>query len=104
MGDHIIYWTWTKSGESLQKMPKIVKEDGQDKEDQEDQEDQEEKEEKISQERFVEQNKREQNYNKIAARRLMSRGNINPFHIKNDYVNDISVQDNFLRPKDSNQE
>jgi len=98
MGDHIIYWTWTKSGESMQKSPKIVKEDSQD------QEEKEEKEEEISKERFVEQNKREQNYNKIAARRLMSRGNINPFHIKNDYVNDISVQDNFLRPKDSNQE
>jgi len=98
MGDHIIYWTWTKTGESLQKSPKIVKEDSQD------QEEKKEKEEEISEERFVEQNKREQNYNKIAVRQLMSRGNINPFHIKNDYVNDISVQDNFLRPKDSNQE
>ena len=38
------------------------------------------------------------------ASHLMSSGNINPFHIKNNYVDDISVQDNFLRPKDSNQE
>jgi len=95
MGDHIICWTWSKPGESLQKSPKIVKEDIQETDEQKDD---------TSEERFVEQNKREQNYNKIAARKLMGRGNINPFHIENDYVNDISVQDNFLRPKDSNQE
>jgi len=97
MSKDIIYWTWSKCGESLLKSPKIVKE---------------EKEEtpsesppaNITEERFVEQNKREQNYNKIAARHLMSRGNINPFHIKNNYVDDISVQDNFLRPKYTNQE
>ena len=97
MSTKIIYWTWSKCGESLLKSPKIVKE-----------EKLETPSEKpttiITKERFVEQNKREQNYNKIAARHLMSKGNINPFHIKNNYVDDISVQDNFLRPKDSNQE
>jgi hypothetical protein len=91
MGDHIINWTWSKPGESLLKSPKIVKEDIQ-----------EEKEEE--EEKFIKQNKRELSYNKIAARRLMTKGNINPFHIKNNYVEDIKVQDDFLRPKDSNQE
>jgi len=95
MGDDVIYWTWSKPGESLLKSQKIVKEDIKIEK---------EKEKETSEERFVEQNKRELNYNKIAARRLMTKGNINPFHIKNNYVEDISVQDNFLRPKDSNQE
>jgi hypothetical protein len=94
MGDHIINWTWSKPGESLLKSPKIVKEDIQ-----EEKEEEEEEEEK-----FIKQNKRELSYNKIAARRLMTKGNINPFHIKNNYVEDIKVQDDFLRPKDSNQE
>jgi hypothetical protein len=99
MGDDIIYWTWSKPGESLLKSQKIVKENIQ-----EEKEKEKEKEKETSEERFVEQNKRELNYNKIAARHLMTKGNINPFHIKNNYVEDISVQDNFLRPKDSNQE
>ena len=100
MSKDIIYWTWSKCGESLLKSPKIVKEEKEEKEETPS----ESPAANITEERFVEQNKREQNYNKIAARHLMSRGNINPFHIKNNYVDDISVQDNFLRPKDSNQE
>lgn len=97
MGDHIINWTWSKSGESLLKSPKIVKEDIQEEEEVE-----EVKE--TLEERIVKKNKRELSYNKIAARRLMTKGNINPFHVKNNYVEDIKVQDDFLRPKDSNQE
>jgi len=96
MGDHIINWTWSKPGESLLKSPKIVKEDIQEEE--------EEEVKETLEERIVKKNKRELSYNKIAARRLMTKGNINPFHVKNNYVEDIKVQDDFLRPKDSNQE
>jgi len=92
MSEQIIYWTWSKPGESLCKSAKIVKEEIPEK-----------KDENIK-DQFVEQNKRELNYDKIASRQLMTSGNINPFHIKNNYADDISVQDSFLRPKDSNQE
>jgi hypothetical protein len=39
---------------------------------------------------------------RMANRDLAIQGLCNPFMIKNDYLEDLSNQDNFLRPQDSN--
>ena len=96
----MICWTWSKPGETLMKSAKIVKKNTKQQKPLMDE---------FSKEQqyytgFVEENKREKGYKKWAERRLMTKSNINPFHIKNNYVKDISVQDTYLRPKDSNQE
>ncbi len=49
-----------------------------------------------------EENKREVCNNRISQRDLMIQTNINPYMIKSDYLNDIGVQDHYLRPQDSN--
>ena len=94
----IIYWTWSKKGEFLEKSQKKIKVPIQ-------------PEIKSLEENmiinshqnvFVEENKREQNSERMSKRKLVTNRNINPFHIKNNYINDLSVQDKFLRPKNSN--
>jgi hypothetical protein len=44
-------------------------------------------------------NKREDTYNKMAEREMMGQIGFNPFMTNNSYVNDVVVQENFLRPK-----
>ena len=51
---------------------------------------------------FKEENKREINSDRLSKRTLVTNRQINPYLIGNNYVDDISVQDNFLRPKNSN--
>jgi len=46
----------------------------------------------------VELNKRESSYNKIADRDMFMQVGANPFLQNNNYVNDILVQDRFLKP------
>lgn len=96
----MICWTWSKPGETLLKSAKIIKENNKQ---QKPLIDEFPKQQKYYT-GFIEQNKREEGYKKLAQRHLMTNSKINPFHIKNNYVKDISVQDTFLRPKDSNQE
>jgi len=47
------------------------------------------------------QNKREENNNKMLEREMMAQTNQNPFLLKNDYLDDLSVQDEFLKPRNS---
>ena len=95
---NIIYWTWSKKGEFLEKSQKKIKVPIQPEI--------KSLEEKIiinsHQNLFVEENKREQNSERMSQRKLVTNRGINPFHVKNNYINDLSVQDNFLRPKNSN--
>ena len=56
------------------------------------------------QEKFYERevNTRELNSERMSQRDLVIQTSINPFMATNDYLTDLSVQDQFLRPKDSN--
>ena len=47
-------------------------------------------------------NKRELSNNKILERGMMSQTSQNPFLIRNNYLEDLNIQENFLRPKNSN--
>jgi len=47
-------------------------------------------------------NKREDAYNKMAEREMVSQIGHNPFLDANDYVNNIVARDLFLKPKNSN--
>lgn len=49
-----------------------------------------------------EENKREVCNNRISQRDPMIQTNINPYMVKSDYLTDLGVQDNYLRPQDSN--
>jgi hypothetical protein len=49
-----------------------------------------------------EPNKREMCNNRISQRDMLIQTNVNPFLTKETYVDNIRVQDNFLRPLDSN--
>jgi len=50
----------------------------------------------------VEQNKRELNCERMSQRSLVIQTSINPFLAANDYISDLDIQSQFLRPKDSN--
>ena len=51
---------------------------------------------------FTEENNREINYDRLSKRKLVTNRQINPYLQSNNYLNDISIQDKFLRPKNSN--
>ena len=48
------------------------------------------------------ENTKEEQSKKIAERERVITRNLNPFISKDDYINNITVQDKFLRPLDSN--
>lgn len=101
----IIYWTWSKKNECLEKSLKNERPKPNLAEGEVDPVPPETLEEKIIQEaqsNFIEENKREQNSERLSKREWMANVQINPFHKKNNYINDISIQDKFLRPKNSN--
>ena len=88
----MIEWIWSKKGEKLYKSRKIIKEEPQSP---------------ISKKNpfikgFINENKREKTYERMAQRKGITHRGINPFHQKDNYVKDISVQDTFLRPINSN--
>lgn len=47
-------------------------------------------------------NKREDANHKLSERYLVGQLNQNPFMINNDYIKDLDIQQNFLIPKNSN--
>ena len=47
------------------------------------------------------QNKRDDNNNKMLERDLISQTSQNPFLTTNNYVDDLTIQDEFLKPKNS---
>jgi len=94
-----IYWTWSKKGEHLKKSyksehPEMKREI--------EQGDNTLEAQIINQAIFAEDNKREINYDRLSKRKLVTNCKINPYLTSNNYLNDISVQDKFLRPKNSN--
>ena len=48
------------------------------------------------------QNDRELNSERLSQRDMIIQTSINPFLSENNYLDDLKVQDTFLRPKDSN--
>jgi hypothetical protein len=46
----------------------------------------------------MELNKRENVYNKMGERENMGQRGMNPFNIRQTYINDVMTQDNFLKP------
>ena len=48
--------------------------------------------------------KKDINMERLAERNLVGNRNMNPFFKKEDYLHNLSVQDKFLRPLDSNME
>ena len=98
-----IYWTWSKKGEHLTKsykseQPEMKRESERERE----QGDITLETQIINQAIFAEDNKREINYDRLSKRKLVTNRKINPYLTSNNYLNDISVQDKFLRPKNSN--
>ena len=82
-----IHWKWSKEDKShLIKSTRKKAEDSP-------------KKDKIYQK---EENKREVCNNRISQRDPMIQTNINPYMVKSDYLTDLGVQDNNLRPQDSN--
>ena len=59
-------------------------------------------EEEIVQQRETTYTKKELCDKRMANRDLAIQGLCNPFMIENNYLEDLSNQDNFLRPQDSN--
>lgn len=43
-------------------------------------------------------NKREDNYNKMSEREMFGQINQNPFLVRNNYIDDLMVQEKFLKP------
>ena len=85
MSQSYTYWKWGNGGlmaKSLRKQPALSQID------------------KKLAEREV--NTREINYTRIGDRELVIQTSINPYLATNNYLEDLSVQDKFLRPKDSN--
>lgn len=59
----------------------------------------------IAREGFIKkENKREDNNNKMLEREMIMQTNQNPFMTKNNYVDDLTIQDEFLKPKNSSYE
>ena len=90
----MVEWVWSKKGEKLFKSRKIIKEQPEKKSPPSP------KIMKIA--GFINENKREKTSERMSQRELVANIGINPFHNKQNYVKDISVQDTFLRPKNSN--
>ena len=61
--------------------------------------------ENIAKESFQKkENKRDDNNNKMLERAMITQTSQNPFMSNNNYINDLTVQDEFLKPKNSNYE
>ena len=56
----------------------------------------------IAQEGFQKkENKRDNNNNKMLEREMIMQTNQNPFMMQNNYLDDLTIQDEFLKPKNS---
>ena len=86
---NFIYWKWTKKEEVLKsRRENLVK---------------------IKQDNTINtpdfdttKNKREECAERISNRRWIIQRNINPYVNQNSYIDDLDAQNEFLRPKDSN--
>ena len=92
MSQKYIYWKWSNGGilkQSFRESNKNSKI----------QENYQSKEIKIEDRR---RNDRELNSERMSQRDMVIQTSINPFLSANNYIDDLKVQDQFLRPKDSN--
>ena len=92
MSQKYIYWVWGNGGimkKSLRETNKQAKI----------QENTAPLDEKIENRR---QNDRELNSERLSQREMIIQTSINPFLSDHNYLDDLQVQDEFLRPKDSN--
>jgi len=92
MSQNYIYWTWGNGGtmkKSLRETHKKSKI----------QENVISLDEKIEHRR---QNDRELNSERLSQRHMIIQTSINPFLSDHNYLDDLQVQNDFLRPKDSN--
>ena len=92
MSQKYIYWVWGNGGimkKSLRETNKRAKI----------QENTSPLDEKIENRR---QNDRELNSERLSQRELIIQTSINPFLSDHNYLDDLQMQDKFLRPKDSN--
>ena len=90
----MLCWTWSKKGEKMERSKRV-------RENRENIEKEVESkiEDKVKKETvFISASKREENSARLAARPLLTNRKINPF-FKNTYINDITVENNFLRPQ-----
>ena len=88
----MLEWTWSKKGETLEKSKK--------KEITCDEKSKEGKKVDKREIKFIEENKREKNSERLAQREWVTNRKINPFHNKNNYLRDISIQDTFFASKE----
>tara|TARA_B100001094_G_C17490721_1_gene466372 strand:+ start:53 stop:361 length:309 start_codon:yes stop_codon:yes gene_type:complete len=58
--------------------------------------------ESIQKEDMLSSNKKESTLDKMGQREWISQSNRNPFMSKNNYVDDLQVQEDFLKPQNSN--
>ena len=87
----MLCWTWSKKGEKMERSKRIRENIEKEVESQ--------IEDKVEKETvFISASKREENSARLAARALLTNRKINPF-FKNTYINDITVENNFLRPQ-----
>ena len=92
MSNKYIYWKWAV-GDVMKKSMRQVNEKTQ----------KEEIPSIISDRMQVrEQTTRELNSERMSQRDKIIQTSINPFMTSNNYLDDLRIQDNFLRPKDSN--
>jgi len=92
MSQKYIYWVWGNGGI----MKKSLRETNKKAQIQEN---------KLSLDKKIEerrQNDRELNCERLSQRHMIIQTSINPFLSDHNYLDDLQVQDTFLRPKDSN--
>ena len=49
-------------------------------------------------------NRREESYNRMSEREMFGQIGMNPFLSNNNYINDLMMQENFMKPKNTNSE
>ena len=92
MSNKFIYWKWSNGGILKQSLRETNK-------NAQIQENSQPKQEKIEDRR---KNDRELNSQRMSERGMIIQRSINPFLSANNYLDDLEVQSQFLRPKDSN--
>ena len=108
----VMNWTWS-NGDVCERSPRIQKQHQQQQQQQIDQMAQQQSllsendmwslEESVYQQQQQQQiekplNKREDTYNKISEREMVGQMGRNPFMLDNNYINDVMIQENFLKP------
>jgi hypothetical protein len=105
----IIYWIWSKKGEHLEQSPKKLSPTQPKVPPEQDLQkgsfltpSLEENMVQDSKGMFAEENNRELSSERLAKRALVSDQQLNPYLSSNDYLNDLTIRDSYLRPKNSN--